>query len=75
MVGELDEVTMFFDTAVNDLCVVATGANASTVASMAAAAKTHGVKRTILFSDKYLLIHSQDRIMDGFYEQRGSTPS
>jgi len=49
MVGELEEVTMFLDTAVNDLCVVAAGANASTVASMAVAAKTHGVKRTMLF--------------------------
>jgi len=50
MVGELEEVTMFLDeTDVNDLCVVAAGANASAVVSMAAAAKTHGVKRTILF--------------------------
>jgi hypothetical protein len=49
IVGELEEVTMFLDTDVNDLCVVAAGANASAVASMAAAATAHDVKRTILF--------------------------
>ena len=48
MVGELEEVTMFLDTDVNVLCVVGTGANASAVASMAAAT-TLGVKRTISF--------------------------
>ena len=49
MVGELEEVTTFLDTDVNVLCVVGTGANASAVASMAAAATTLDVKRTILF--------------------------
>lgn len=64
MVGELEEVTMFLETDVKDLCVEAAGANASAVARMAAAATAHDEKRTILFLILLMSIAQTNELSD-----------